>query len=457
MSDDLTFPPGFVWGAATAAYQIEGAWDADGKGESIWDRFAHTPGKIAGGATGDVACDHYHRWEEDVGHMADLGLGSYRFSIAWPRIFPDGGRTPNQRGLDFYRRLIEALNSRGIAPSVTLYHWDLPQALQERGGWRNRDTALRFAEYASFMFERLGAEVPYWTTHNEPFVHYYWGHFLGKHAPGQSNPWWILTVCHNLLLAHGLAVEAFRAVAPRPAAPGAPRPQIGIVLMIWPNHPASDSPRDVAANRIADGAMNRLFLGPLFAGGYPEDVLRFFGRRGVRLSVAPGDMGIIGAPIDFVGVNTYTRVINQASRRDLLSGMRQVTPPGPLDAMGREIYPDAIIEALRIVREHTALPLMITENGIPLEDAAGPDGAVDDGARIAYLRAHIASARRAIAEGIDLRGYYVWTLLDNFEWAEGYTVRFGLIHTDFATLKRTWKPSAYWYRDVIARNGLAGL
>ncbi len=456
MSNDLIFPPGFIWGAATAAYQIEGAWNEDGRGESIWDRFAHTPGTIVDGSNGDVACDHYHRWEEDVGHMADLGLKSYRLSVSWPRIFPDGGRAPNQRGLDFYRRLIDALNRRGIAPSVTLYHWDLPQALQDRGGWLNRDTALRFAEYASFMFERLGPEVPYWATHNEPFVHYYWGHLLGKHAPGQRNPWAVLTVCHHLLLSHGLAVAAFRAAAPRPASPGAPRPQIGIVLMIWPNHPASDRPRDVAANRIADGGMNRLFLGPLFAGAYPEDVLRFFGRRGVRMRAAPGDMEIIGAPIDFVGVNTYTRVINQATWRDPLTGMRQVTPPGPLDAMGREIYPDSILEALRIVRSYTALPLMITENGVPLEDRPGPDGVVDDQARIDYLRAHIAAAHQAIAEGIDLRGYYVWTLLDNFEWAEGYTVRFGLIHTDFATLKRTWKRSAHWYREVIARNGLAG-
>lgn len=454
MSHSLTFPPGFIWGAATAAYQIEGAWDADGKGESIWDRFTHTPGKIAGGATGDVACDHYGRWEEDVAHMAALGLKSYRFSVAWTRIFPDGGRTPNRRGLDFYRRLVEALNGRGIAPSATLYHWDLPQALQERGGWANRDTALRFAEYADFMFRQLGPEVPYWVTHNEPFIQTFYGHGTGENAPGHRNPWEILTVGHHLLLSHGLAVQAFRAAAPRPASPTAPAPQIGIVLFLWPHHPASDSPRDVAAAKFTDGAQNRLFLEPLFRGAYPDEIMGHFRLRGMRPAVAPGDLEVIGAPIDFLGINSYTRLINRATRRDLLSGARQITPEGPTTAMGWEIYPDSVYESLHLARRYTALPLFITENGAAFDDVVGPDGQVDDQARIDYLRAHIAAAHRALAEGIDLRGYYVWTLLDNFEWSKGFAPRFGLIHTDFTTLRRTWKRSAYWYRDVIARNGL---
>lgn len=454
MSEELRFPPGFLWGAATAAYQIEGAWNEDGRGESIWDRFAHTPGTIADGTTGDVACDHYHRWEEDVAHMVALGLKSYRFSIAWPRILPTGSGALNQRGLDFYRRLIDALNTRGIVPNVTLYHWDLPQVLQDRGGWTNRDTAFRFAEYAALLVRRLGAEVPLWVTHNEPFVHVYNGHAIGDHAPGRRNPWQLLRVGHHLLLSHGLAVEAFRAEAPRASTAGGPAPRIGIVLAIWPHHPASARPRDVRANRFADGAMNRLFLEPLFRGRYPADVLRHFAWRGIRAPVRPGDLELISLPIDFLGLNTYSRLINQYDPLNLIAGTRQVPGPGPVDAIGREIYPPCILEALRIARAYTSLPLYITENGPACNDVLGPDGAVDDAARIAYLRDHIAMAHQAIQEGIDLRGYYVWSLLDNFEWSYGERMRFGLIYTDFATGRRVWKRSAHWYREVIARNGL---
>lgn len=454
MSQELRFPPGFLWGAATAAYQIEGAWHEDGKGESIWDRFAHTPGKIADGTTGDVACDHYHRWEEDVAHMVAMGLKSYRFSIAWPRILPAGSGTLNQRGLDFYRRLIEALNRHGIIPNVTLYHWDLPQALQARGGWANRDTAFRFAEYAALLFRRLGAEVPLWATHNEPFVHVYNGHAIGDHAPGRRNPWQLLRVGHHLLLSHGLAVEAFRAEAPHASTIDGPAPQIGIVLAIWPHHPASTRPRDVRANRFADGAMNRLFLEPLFRGRYPADVLRHFAWRGIRAPVRSGDLELISAPIDFLGLNTYSRLINQYDPLNLIAGTRQVPGPGPVDAIGREIYPPCILEALRIARAYTSLPLYITENGLACHDVVGSDGVVDDAARIAYLRDHIAVAHQAIQKGIDLRGYYVWSLLDNFEWSYGERMRFGLLYTDFTTGRRIWKRSAHWYREVITRNGL---
>ncbi len=445
MSDKQDFPPGFLWGAATAAYQIEGAWDEDGKGESIWDRFVRRPGVIADGATGDVACDHYHRYAEDVDHMAAMGLNAYRFSIAWPRIFPNGGGRPNQAGLDFYRRLIAALHRHNITPMATLYHWDLPQALEDRGGWANRDTAMRFAEYASFLFHALGDDVPLWATHNEPFIQGFYGYGNGENAPGRRNPWAILPVGHHLLLSHGMAVDAFRAANLSAA-------QIGIVLMIWPHHPVSQRPADVRAARRVDGAMNRIFLEPLFRGCYPEDMLTHFGRRLMRPPIRPGDMEIISRPIDFLGVNTYTRIVHTADWRDVLVGARQIPPHGPTTAMGWEIYPNCIVEALQKVAEYTDIPLYITENGAAFDDLVEPDGSINDATRIDYLWAHIAAARRAINAGIDLRGYFVWSLIDNFEWAQGKTKRFGLIHVDYATQRRTWKASARFFRDLIAKN-----
>lgn len=450
----IHFPDNFLWGAATAAYQIEGAWNADGKGESIWDRFSRKPGAITNGDTGDVACDHYHLLDEDVAHMARLGLKAYRFSIAWPRIFPNGGTTVNPAGLDFYRRLIDKLHAHGIQPVATLYHWDLPQALQDRGGWVNRDTALRFAEYAGFVFDRLGSDVALWATHNEPFIQAFYGHGNGAYAPGRRNPWEILTVGHHLLLSHGLAVRAFRAAGIHSAQPGRPTPQIGIVLMIWPHHPASDHPRDVQAARRIDGAMNRMFLEPLFQGRYPADMIGHFGLRGMRPAVRPGDMELISTPIDWLGVNTYSRLIHRADPRDLLTGARQIDPTGPTTAMGWAIYPDCIVEALRIAQAYANVPLYISENGAAFADTVQSDGSVKDAERVAYLREHIAAAHRALEAGIDLRGYFVWSLLDNFEWSHGYSKRFGLIYVDYATRRRTWKDSASFYRDVIAQHGL---
>lgn len=447
------FPAGFLWGAATAAYQIEGAWNRDGKGESIWDRFTHTPGMINDGATGDVACDHYTRWAEDVAHMANLGLRSYRFSIAWSRIFPSGGSQFNQRGLDFYRRLIAALNERGIAPMVTLYHWDLPQKLQDRGGWCNRDTALRFAEYAAFLYQRLGNDVPYWVTHNEPFVAAFFGHGNGTNAPGLRDPRKILTVGHHLLLSHGLAVQAFRAASLTPQ-PGQPRPTIGIVLMTWPHHPASPAPRDVAAAQRTGAAMNRMFLEPLFQAHYPADLWQHFGRRMMLPPTAPGDLEVIATPIDFLGVNTYTRVVSAADWRDPLVGARQIAATGTVTAMGWEVYPRSLYESIQIAQHYTNLPLYITENGAAYNDHPAPDGTINDQARIAYLYQHLRWAHQAIQAGADIRGYYVWTLLDNFEWNHGFGKRFGLLYTDFTTQQRTWKQSAYWYRQVIAHNEL---
>lgn len=452
MTDQIAFPAHFLWGAATAAYQIEGAWNEDGKGESIWDRFCHTPGKIWRGDTGDVACDHYHRFAEDVALMAALGLRAYRFSIAWTRIFPLGYGQPNQRGLDFYRRLIDTLHAHGILPVATLYHWDLPQVLQDRGGWMNRDTAHHFADFAAYLFDRIGSDVPLWITQNEPFVAAFFGYGNGTHAPGMRRPWQILPAAHHLLLSHGLAVQAFRAAALHSSG-ALPDPRIGITLLIWPNHAATNHPPDIAANHRTDGAMNRMFLEPLFRKRYPEDVWQHFARRRMLPRVEPGDLELIAQAIDFLGVNTYTRLVNAANPFDLLVGARQVRQAGPHTAMDWEVYPQCIYEALSIARTYTNLPLYITENGAAFDEQIGPDGRIDDTARIAYLRDHLVQAHRAMCAGIDLRGYFVWSLLDNFEWNHGYSKRFGLVHVDFVTLRRTWKRSAYWYRDVIARNG----
>ncbi len=453
MTNQLLFPSGFVWGTATAAYQIEGAWNEDGKGESIWDRFAHTPGKIRRGDTGDVACDHYHRWAEDVAEMAALGLKAYRFSFSWLRIFPTGSGQPEQRGVDFYRRLIDGLQQHGIVPVATLYHWDLPQALQDRGGWVKRDTAQRFAEYAAYMFRQFGAEIPLWATFNEPFCSAYFGYGNGTHAPGIRRPWHVLTVIHHLLLAHGWAVNAFRATMTSHSAVQ-PAPAIGIVLAIWPHHPASQNVRDIRANQRVDGAMNRMFLEPLFRQRYPEDMLRHFGRRLIFPRIRSGDLDVIACPIDFLGVNTYTRMVNAADPFDLFLGARQVAQPGALTQMGWEVYPLSIYEALQMAHSYTNIPLYVTENGAAFEDVVAPDGRVSDPERIAYLRDHLAEVHRAIRDGLDVRGYFAWSLMDNFEWNHGYSKRFGLLYTDYSTLKRIWKQSAYWYRDVIARNGI---
>ena len=438
----MQFPPGFLWGAATSAYQIEGGWDADGKGESIWDRFSRAPGRVAGGATGEVACDHYRRYAGDVALMAGLGLNAYRFSIAWPRVQPGGAGAANQRGLDFYRRLVDALNEAGITPVPTLYHWDLPQALQERGGWAGRDTAERFAEYAGLVAAALGDQAPLWATLNEPMLITYAGHANGAKAPGLRRPWLSWQVAHHLLLAHGLGVAAFRA-----AAPAGSRPGLGIVLNIRPCHPATGRARDRRAAARLDAITNRLFLAPLFRGRYPPEAARFFLSRLAGLRARPGDLATIGAPLDFLGLNVYTRAVVAAAPASA-TGLRVLRPAAPVTGMGGEIYPPAISEAVALAREHTGLPLYLTENG------AAFDGALDDRERIAFLRAHLAEAHRAIASGADLRGYFVWSLMDNFEWEHGYGPRFGLVHVDYATQARTPRASARWYSRVIAQNGL---
>lgn len=454
----MRFPADFLWGAATAAYQVEGAVREDGRGESIWDRFAHTPGKVAGGDTGDVACDHYHRWAEDVDLMADLGLQAYRFSIAWPRLFPEGAGRPNSRGFDFYKRLVERLRARSIKPVATLYHWDLPQALQEAGGWVNRDTAYRFQEYAAAALRELGDGVDDWTTINEPWCAAFLGHALGQHAPGLTDWPAAVRASHHLLLAHGLAVQAFRDLMRRDQ-------RVGITLNMTVAEPAGDSEADRAAARRYDGFFNRWFADPLFLGRYPEDMLAWYGAAGALPGTAagagapdwlhPGDMALISAPIDFFGLNYYTRAICQDDPHSPFFGLRTLPPRGPVTDQGWEIVPGCLRDLLvRIQRDWTrGLPVYIHENGAAMRDVLTEDGRVHDTDRIAFLRDHLEAAGQAIADGVNLRGYFVWSLLDNFEWAWGYAKRFGIVYVDYATQRRIPKDSAFWYREVIRQNG----
>jgi beta-glucosidase len=442
---EAEYPPGFRFGAATAAYQIEGAWDEDGRGESIWDRFCHTPGKVARGDTGDVACDHYHRWREDLDLLAALRIESYRFSISWSRVQPDGRGALNPKGVAFYRQLAEGLLERGIEPVATLYHWDLPQALQDTGGWAARETTERFAEYARLMAEQLGDVVAQWITHNEPWVIAFLGHAHGVKAPGVKDWATALRVSHHLLLSHGLAVQALRAAVPA----GTP---LGITLNLQPERPLTDSDEDRAAARIADGYANRWFLDPVLRGSYPEDMLEVFGRSfGPPDSVRPGDLDTIAQPLDFLGVNYYFPQRVSADPDAAPLGVRHADPVGPLTTMGWEQDPSGLQEILvRIRDDYGDVPIAITENGAAFPDGAEVDGCVDDPARVEYLRGHIAAVGRAIAAGVDIRRYFVWSLLDNFEWEHGYEPRFGIVHVDFESLRRVPKRSALWYRDHIA-------
>ncbi len=447
-SADAIFPNGFVWGAATAAYQIEGAHNEDGRGPSIWDTFSHTPGKILGGDTGDVACDHYHRYPEDIALMRELGLGAYRFSVAWSRIFPSGSGQPNPAGLDFYKRLVAALRQENIEPFLTLYHWDLPQALQDAGGWANRDTAKRFGDYAHTLAVALGDEVHRWITLNEPWVAAFLGHLTGEHAPGVRDLRTALAAAHHLLLAHAEAVPALRAES-------GPGDEIGITLNLAPVEPAGDSHADAEAAERFDGYLNRWFLDPVFRGAYPDDLLHWYGDA--MPEIDPGDLGRIAAPIDFLGVNYYFRSL---VRHDPTAGPLQaatVTPPGrPLTALGWEIYPPGLNDILsRVHRDYAPTALHVTENGAAFPDRL-VDGRVDDPDREAYLHGHLLEAYRAIEAGVPLRGYFAWSLLDNFEWAFGYSRRFGLVYVDYPTQVRTIKRSGRWYAGVTRDNGVRG-
>lgn len=422
---------GFLFGASTSAYQVEGAIGRDGRGPSIWDAFARRPGAILDGSLADPASDHYGRYREDVALMRDLGLRAYRFSVAWPRVFPEGRGTLNPKGLAFYERLVDALLEAGILPFVTLYHWDLPLALEGSGGWRVRDTAYAFAEYAGRVARALADRVPFFATLNEPWCSAFLGHWTGEHAPGIRSLEAALAAAHHLLLAHGLAVGALRAEGAK---------QVGIVLNFTPVYGEAE-----AVDR-ADRYHNRFFLDPLLGRGYPENP---FLSGGVPLR--PGDLEVIASPLDFLGVNYYTRA--RVAPGEGVYPMRYLPPEGPVTAMGWEVYPEGLYALLKRLGQETPWPLYVTENGAAYEDTWDGGPVVEDRLRVAYLESHLEAALRARAEGVDLRGYFVWSLLDNWEWAHGYTKRFGLYYVDYSTGRRLPKASALWYRDLIARWG----
>ncbi len=451
MSDETTgaglFPAGFLWGAATSAYQVEGAPLADGAGPSIWHRFMHTPGAPTNGDTGDVACDHYHKNREDVALMRDIGLNAYRFSISWSRIFPEGVGTVNQLGLDFYDRLIDALLEENIQPLVTLFHWDLPAALDDRGGWLNRDIADWFADYATTLYRAFDDRVPMWATLNEPWVVMDGGYLHGAVAPGHRNLYEAPIVTHNLLRAHGAAVQAYRGVG---------RNRVGLAVNLEPKYPASESPEDLAALRRADAYMNRQYLDPIFLGSYPDEMRDIFGDAWPEFPAS--DFSLIRQPIDFLGVNYYLRGVTRndpAAKPVRASNVKQ--PQHVYTETGWEVYAPALTRLLLWFRERYGdIPLYITENGAAFYDPPSPiDGRVDDPLRSWYYREHLRAALFAMRQGVDLRGYFAWSLLDNLEWSLGFSKRFGIVHVDFHTLKRTPKASARFYSEVIRSGGSA--
>lgn len=457
MPNRVTFPAGFLWGAATASYQVEGAWNEGGRGESIWDRFSHTPGAVLNGDTGDVACDHYHRWQEDIALMKDLGLKAYRLSIAWPRILPEGRGRVNQAGLDFYSRLVDGLLAAGITPFITLFHWDLPQALQDIGGWANRAVVDDFVAFADIATTCMGDRVRHWITHNEPSVFAYVGNLSGGHAPGIKDLPTALRVAHHLLVSHGRAIPVIRRNVP-----GA---QVGLSLNLNFSEPASTSAADYNACRYSSGMWNRWFADPLYGRHYPADLVADFIKQGALPAsgpdfVLPGDFDEIAAHTDFLGVNYYTRnVVRDLSIPESENLPPQVVQPPHDDYHyqefpGWEIYPDGLRHILSWLYFNYQVPaIYITENGASFSDGPGANGRIADTRRINYLRGHFAAAARAIEAGVPLKGYFVWSLLDNFEWGYGYSQRFGLVWVDFKTQARLLKDSALWYRKVIEQDG----
>ncbi|RKS09934.1 broad-specificity cellobiase [Nocardiopsis sp. Huas11] len=460
MSNSNEFPEDFLWGAATASFQIEGATTADGRGRSIWDTFCDTPGKVLGGDTGEPADDHYRRYADDVALMKRLNLGAYRFSIAWPRIVPDGSGEVNPAGLAFYDRLVDELLEQGLQPWATLYHWDLPQTLEDAGGWPARDTAYRFRDYAKVVADALGDRVEHWMTLNEPWCASFLGYYDGHHAPGHKDPEAALAATHHLLLGHGLATEAIRSTG-RPAKIGMAHNQ----AVIRPHGPSAE---DARAARRADGVRNRLFIDPVLHGRYPADVVQDLAAISDFSFVQDGDLETISVPIDFLGVNYYTPEWVAASAKgldpDLVSGEGEawlgaepeevhVSQGLPVTHMGWEIDPTGLFDVLqRLAGEGRGIDLYVTENGCAFEDTVSEDGAVHDPDRLAYYEGHLRAAREAIHAGIPLRGYFAWSLLDNFEWAWGYSRRFGLVHVDYDTQVRTVKDSGHWYAE-LARTG----
>lgn len=448
----LAFPAGFTWGAATSAYQIEGAVRQDGRGESIWDRFCRTPGKVAGGDHGEVACDHYARWRDDVALMRELGLRAYRFSIAWPRVVPGGRGAVNGRGLDFYDRLVDELLAAGIAPVATLYHWDLPQPLEDEGGWPVRATAKAFVDYADIVTRRLGDRVSRWITHNEPWCISVLGYETGEHAPGRRSPAAALAASHHLLLSHGWAVPVIRRNT-RDA-------EVGITLNLVPTMPASSSAADYDTFRRIDGTMNRWYLDPLHGRGYPADILADHVAAGhVPASgwdvIEHGDLAAIATACDFLGINYYSRAVARSTAPDNLPPTVHVAPTSEHTDIGWEVFPAGLAEILlRVHLEYRPRQLFVTENGASYATAPDDDGRIRDVARTRYLHDHLIEARRAILSGVPLAGYFAWSLLDNFEWAHGYRQRFGITWVDYASQARILKDSGRWYRRVIDSNAV---
>ncbi|CCH32474.1 GH1 family beta-glucosidase [Actinosynnema sp. NPDC047251] len=453
---EQVFPSDFLWGAATAAYQIEGSVRADGRGPSIWDTFAEVPGAVLGGVGGDPACDHYRRHLEDVALLGELGMPAYRFSTAWPRVMPDG-RTVEPRGLAFYDRLVDALLDRGIRPLVTLYHWDLPQALQDVGGWGARDIVERFTDYACVVHERLGDRVVDWTTLNEPLCSAFQGYGTGVHAPGLRDAAGALVAAHHHLLAHGTATRALREL-------GGTRQKLSFVLNLSPALVDSDDEAHREAARRFDGLHNRFFVDPVLGRGYPADVLDDVAHlRALEPAIRDGDLEVVAAPVDWLGVNYYapSRVVPLSDpgipSNCALPGLRgvDVLPPrGPLTSMGWEQHPESLTELLVWLAGYSGVPLVVSENGSAFTDVVDPDGRVRDTRRTRYLAEHLRAVHAAIARGADVRGYLAWSLLDNFEWSLGYTQRFGLVHVDFDTQRRTVKDSGRFFAEVVARNAV---
>ena len=436
------FPATFLWGAATSSYQVEGAIHEDGRGQSTWDVFAATPGKTYHGETGEVAADHYHRMPQDVELMAQLGIGTYRFSLAWPRILPDGRGRINTRGLDFYDRLVDALLAKGIHPIATLYHWDLPLALYNEGGWLNRNTAYAFAEYAEVVARQLGDRVSTWITHNEPWCSAYLGYGTGVHAPGIQDMQSAAIVGHHLLLSHGLAVPRLRTHTKAGT-------QVGIALNFTPMYPADDTPETAQAVARADALSNRWFVEPLYKGAYPEHLFEDMGVQAPPMQ--DNDLAVISTPLDFLGVNNYSRVVvrGNSAKSDEVEFVAPI-PGASYTAMDWEIYPQAIGDLLtRLHKEYGVPSLLVTENGAAFDDVVGSDGEVNDARRVEYLREHIRSVGHVLEQGVPIQGYIVWSLLDNYEWAEGYSKRFGIIYVDYATQKRIIKESGHWYAALI--------
>jgi beta-glucosidase len=435
------FPADFRWGCATSAYQIEGGATADGRAESIWDRFCSVPGHIRDGSSGATACDHYHRWPEDLDLAAGLGLNAYRFSIAWPRVLPHGASAPNAKGLDFYSRLVDGMLARGLEPWATLYHWDLPQRLQEIGGWSHRDTVEEFAEFTDIVSRKLGDRVQHWITHNEPWCTAFLGCYEGSHAPGLRSWRTALQACHHVLLSHGRATSVVRA--------NVRGSRVGAALSLHPSVPASSSAADIDATRRYDGLRNRWFLDPLFGRGYPEDVWALCGADAPRVEAS--DLAVIATPADFLGVNYYfPEMIAHAPKDGALSARVVQNPAAELTDLGWEVSPQGMIALLeRLHREYKPQAIYITENGASYDDELAASGEIADVERSHYMQRHLLALHEAIARGVPVKGYFAWTLMDNFEWAEGYTRRFGLIHVDFATQQRRLKQSGVWYRDFL--------